>query len=377
MNEKLLRDVAERGARYLDELGSRPVFPRPENVRHLETALATGMPAGPTPPDDVLAFLDEFGSPATVATAGGRYFGFVTGGALPATVAAHCLATAWDQNCFSLVSSPAAHLFDATALRWLKEIFGLPAESAGAFVVGATSANFSSLAAARHEVLRRVGWNVEEQGLRGSPEITLVVGAEAHGIIFKVLPLLGFGRSHIVRVPTDDQGRMRADRLPAIKGPTIACIQAGNVNSGAFDPAPQIIEWARPGGAWVHVDGAFGLWARTSAKRAHLMEGVEAADSWATDAHKWLNVPFDCGVLFVRHATALRAAMSISGDYLLLDSRDASGPHAGWVAPRARRRCLGGTAPARAQRPCGTRRPSTATRRNGSRDSWRLRVLKS
>ncbi len=321
---QLLADAASRGANYLESLATRRVFPRDADVERLRTALRGDMPVAPTPDAQVLAFLDEYGTPATVASAGGRYFGFVTGGALPATVAAHVLATAWDQNCFSFTSSPAVHLFDEAALRWLKDIFALPSEAAGAFVLGDSSAIFCGLAAARHEVLARAGWNVEEQGLRGAPEVTVIVGDEAHSVIFRLLPLLGFGRRHIVRVPVDEQGRMRADRLPPIGGPTIVCIQAGNVNSGAFDPAPAIIDWAHAGNAWVHVDGAFGLWAAASGKRRHLMAGFERADSWATDAHKWLNVPFDCGVAFVRNATALRAAMSISGDYLMLDSPDAS-----------------------------------------------------
>jgi glutamate/tyrosine decarboxylase-like PLP-dependent enzyme len=321
---KLLAEAASRGANYLESLDTRPVFPHAADVERLREALRGDMPTGPTPDAEVLAFLDDYGSPATVASAGGRYFGFVTGGALPATVASHMLATAWDQNSFSFISSPAAALFDEATLRWLKSLFGLPTEAEAAYVLGATPANFTCLAAARHEVLARVGWNVEEQGLRGGPEVTLIVGAEAHGIIFKVLPQLGFGRAHIVRVPTDDQGRMRADKLPPIKGPAIVCIQAGNVNSGAFDPAPAIINWAQAGGAWVHVDGAFGLWAAASEKRRYLMEGFERADSWATDAHKWLNVPYDCGMTFIRNSNALRAAMSISGDYLLLDRRDAS-----------------------------------------------------
>ena len=321
---KLLADAAARGANYLDSLESRPVFPRDADVERLRAALAGDMPAEPTPDAEVLAFLDEFGTPATVASAGGRYFGFVTGGALPATVASHMLATAWDQNSFSFISSPAAALFDATALRWLKETFGLPPAAEGALVLGASAANVTGLAAARHEVLRRAGWNVEEQGLRGSPEVTVIVGEEAHGTIFKILPLLGFGRAHIHGVPIDDQGRMRADVLPAIRGPAIVCIQAGNVNSGAFDPAAEIIPRAHEAGAWVHVDGAFGLWAAASEKRRHLMQGFADADSLATDAHKWLNVPYDCGIVFVREPAALRAAMSISGDYLLLGKhRDA------------------------------------------------------
>jgi len=321
---QLLADAADRGASYLESLDTRHVFPREADIERLRQALLRDMPAGPTPDAEVLSFLDDYGSPATVACAGGRYFGFVTGGALPASVAAHMLATAWDQNCFSLTSSPAVHLLDQTALRWLKEVFALPVDAAGAFVLGDSSAIFCGLAAARHEMLARAGWNVEEQGLRGVPEVTVIVGEEAHSVIFRLLPLLGFGRRHIVRVPADDQGRMRADSLPSIKGPTIVCIQAGNVNSGAFDPAPAIIDWAHAGGAWVHVDGAFGLWAAASDRRRHLAAGFERADSWATDAHKWLNVPFDCGVIFVRNATALRAAVSISGDYLMLDRPDAS-----------------------------------------------------
>jgi glutamate/tyrosine decarboxylase-like PLP-dependent enzyme len=231
------------------------------------------------------------------------------------------LATAWDQNAFSYTSSPAAALFDETAIRWLKDVFGLAAECAGAFVVGASAANFAGLAAARHAVLERVGWNVEEQGLRGAPEVTVMIGAEAHATIHKLVPLLGLGRAQLVRVPVDGQGRMRVDRLPEIRAPAIVVIQAGNVNSGAFDPAREIVAAAHAGGAWVHVDGAFGLWAAASERRRHLMDGFADADSWATDAHKWLNVPYDCGIAFVRDSQALRAAMSISADYLLLGSR--------------------------------------------------------
>jgi glutamate/tyrosine decarboxylase-like PLP-dependent enzyme len=320
----LLAEAARRAAAYLGRLGTQPVFPRDADVERLRAALAGDLPAGPVPADEVLRFLDDYGSPATVASAGGRYFGFVTGGALPATVAAHVLATAWDQNAFSFTSSPAAALFDETAIRWLKGLFGLPAECAGAFVVGASAANFAGLAAARHAVLERVGWNVEERGLRGAPEVTVMVGAEVHATIQKLVPLLGLGRAQLVRVPVDGQGRMRADRMPEIRAPAIVVIQAGNVNSGAFDPAREIVAAAHAGGAWVHVDGAFGLWAAASERRRHLMDGFADADSWATDAHKWLNVPYDCGIAFVRESRALRAAMSISADYLLLGSgRDA------------------------------------------------------
>ena len=315
---ELLADAASRGAAYLESLDARPVFPREADIERLRGALQGDLPAGPTPDADVLAFLDAYGTPATVASAGGRYFGFVTGGALPASLAAHQLASAWDQNAISVVSSPVAALVDEAAFRWLTDLFGLPPGSLGAFVPGATAASFTGLAAARHHVLARSGWDVEQQGLRGSPEVTVIVGDEAHGSIIRALSLLGFGRGRFVCVPVDEQGRMRADRLPQVSGPTIVCIQAGNVNSGSLDPAREIIARAHAGGAWVHVDGAFGLWAAASDRRRHLMDGFAEADSWATDAHKWLNVPYDCGIALVREPDALRAAMSIHGDYLLL-----------------------------------------------------------
>lgn len=325
MNEndrkRLLEEAAGRGIRYLDTLESRPVFPPQEAISRLDAALKVRLPYGPADAQDILAFLDEFGSPATVASAGGRYFGFVTGGALPATVAASWLATAWDQNSFGHMSSPAIALFEQAALRWLKDCLKLPADAEGAFTTGATMANFTCLAAARHAVLESAGWDVENQGLFGAPEINVIVGAEVHASVLKVLALLGFGREKLIRVPADRQGRMRADALPATDGPTIVCIQAGNVNSGAFDPATDIVADVRRKGAWIHVDGAFGLWARASSEYEHLAVGLDLADSWATDAHKWLNVPYDCGAAIVRSPEALRAAMSISGSYLLQGGR--------------------------------------------------------
>ena len=317
----LLADAAARGTRYLAGLERRPVYPKAGDIDRLEQALKEPLPDSPSEPSEVLAFIDELGSPATVASAGGRYFGFVTGGSLQASLAANWLAGAWDQNAFSFASSPAAALFEVAALRWLKEALGLPEAAEGALVTGATMANFTCLAAARHEVLRRAGWDAEAQGLFGAPEITVMVGEEVHASVYKVLAMLGLGRDRVVRVPADAQGRMRADRMPSIAGPTILCLQAGNVNSGAFDPAEDIIPEARARGAWVHVDGAFGLWVRASPRLAALARGFEAADSWATDAHKWLNVPYDCGLALVRAPEALRRAMSISGAYLMLGAR--------------------------------------------------------
>ena len=320
----LLAGAAERAASYLDGLPARGAGPMPGAAERLAAALDDALPEGPSDPIDVLAFLDDYGSPATVASAGGRYFGFVTGGALPATVAAQYLAAAWDQNCFSFVSSPAVACFEAAALRWVKEALGLPAETEGALVTGATMANFTCLAAARHRVLARQGWDVERQGLFGAPEITVVVGAEAHASLLKVLALLGLGRDRVLRVEADGQGRLRTDRLPALEGPTVVCLQAGNVNSGAFDPAQKVINWARQSNAWVHVDGAFGLWALACPEFEPLAAAFRDADSWATDAHKWLNVPYDSGIALVRDREALACAMSISGAYLIASAeRDA------------------------------------------------------
>lgn len=311
----LLNDAAARAIRFRQSLPDRSVIPTAEAVERLPE-LGGPLPDEPADPAAVLRMLDEIGSPATMAAPGGRYFGFVTGSSLPATVAANWLATAWDQNAALSVMSPIAVKIEEIALDWLLDVLGLPAESGGAFVTGATMANFTALAAARHRVLEQSGWDVEADGLFGAPPITVVVGAEAHVTLYKSLGMLGLGRNRVVTVPADDQGRMRADALPKLAGPTIVCIQAGNVNTGAFDPAVEICAKAREAGAWVHVDGAFGLWAAAAPARAHLVAGYSEADSWATDAHKWLNVPYDCGLAFVRDAKALRSAMSFAAPYL-------------------------------------------------------------
>lgn len=313
--DDLLQDAAARARRYLAALASRPVAPPADAINRL-AEIAGPLPEGPGDTARVLARLDEIVSPATMAMAGPRFFGFVIGGALPVTVAASWLATAWDQNTGLQAATPGTAALESAALRWMLELLDLPRDAAGAFVTGATVANLTALAAARHRVLAGAGWSVEADGLFGAPPITVIVGEEAHTTLFKALGVLGLGRSRVLRVPVDRQGRMRAAALPPISGPTILCVQAGNVNSGAFDPFEDLIPAAKAAGAWVHVDGAFGLWARASHRHAPLAQGVQLADSWATDAHKWLNVPYDCGLAFVRDAEALRAAMAVTAEYL-------------------------------------------------------------
>lgn len=312
----LLLDAAERARRYLDGLDARSVAPDPAAVARLRE-LDVDLPQGSTPPAQVLAELDEYVSPATMAMAGRRFFGFVIGGALPATLAANWLAGAWDQNTALSKITPGVATLEDVALRWLVDVLQLPPGTEGAFVTGATMANFTALAAARHHVLARAGWSVEADGLFGAPPITVVVGDEVHPTLIKALGLLGLGRRRIVTVPVDAQGRMRVDRFPALpSGPAIVCVQAGNINTGAFDPFEAICARAREHDAWVHVDGAFGLWATASPALAPLAAGQELADSWATDAHKWLNVPYDSGLAFVRERGALPAAMAVTADYL-------------------------------------------------------------
>jgi glutamate/tyrosine decarboxylase-like PLP-dependent enzyme len=314
----LLDGAAKRASRYLESLNTRSVAPTDEAIAAL-TKFERAFPEHTSTAEAVLAELDEIGSAATMASAGGRFFGFVIGGALPVTVAANWLAAAWDQNAGLAITSPTNAALETVTLRWLQDIFHLPVQCAGGFVTCATAANFAALAAARHAMLGSIGWDVEGLGLFGAPPLTLVVGDEVHASMQKALSLVGFGRERIVRVPVDAQGRMRVDAFPSVDDRTIVCMQAGNVNSGAFDPIPEICKRAHSHGAWVHVDGAFGMWAAAAPARAHLVRGVEDADSWATDAHKWLNVPYDSGLVFTRNADALRKAMSVGGAYLAQD----------------------------------------------------------
>ncbi len=329
---ELLNDASERALRYLEGLSVRPVRPDPRVVASLDE-LDVPLPANSTDAAAVIETLDRY-SGAVMAMSGPRYFGHVIGGTLPASLAANWMATAWDQNSALAAVTPLTVKLEHVATRWLIDLLGLPAGTVAGFVTGATVANFSCLVAARHAVLQHVGWDVEADGLFGAPQVTVIVGEEAHPSLIKALGLAGFGRNRVVRVPTDGQGRMRADAFPEVSGPTIVCLQAGNVNTGAFDPAEAIIPRAKAAGAWVHVDGAFGLWAAAAPDLRHLMAGYADADSWATDAHKYLNTPYDSGLTFVRDPQPFRAAMAVSAAYL---QTGASGDAADFTPELSRR----------------------------------------
>jgi len=304
---------------YLRGVGSRHVGGT-ATVARLHDLLGGPLPDGPSDAVRVIEQLAAHADPGLVATAGPRYFGFVTGGAMPVAVAADWLASAWDQNGAMFVMSPAVAVIEDIVSGWLVELLGLPAASSVGFVTGCHMANFTCLAAARHEVLRRAGWNVEADGLQRAPRVTVLVGDEVHVSAVGALRLLGFGTEEVVRVPVDGQGRMRADRLAermtSTRGPTIVCAQVGNVNTGASDPIDRIVQVAHEHGAWVHVDGAFGLWAAAVPELRPLVAGLAGADSWATDAHKWLNVPYDSGLAIVASPAPHRAAMGLHASYL-------------------------------------------------------------
>ena len=315
-----LKDAARAALHYLETVDGRAVAPSAEAVAALHQ-LCGPLPAAPASPEEIVHLLDAYGSPATVAKNNGRFFGFVNGGCLPAALAASWMVSAWDQNAAQWVQSPVAAALEETALEWTRQLLNLHAGSGGAVVTGATMANFTALAAARHALYERLGWDVENDGLVGAPPITVVLGEEAHPSVSKALGLLGLGRNRVLRVPADSQGRIRADALPHLDERTILCLQAGNVNTGAFDPAAAILPEARKSGAWIHIDGAFGLWAASSPAYSHLTRGFEQADSWATDGHKWPNIGYDCGIALVRQPQSLRAAMSIQAPYLVQGER--------------------------------------------------------
>jgi glutamate/tyrosine decarboxylase-like PLP-dependent enzyme len=309
-----LSETAKRAANYLRGIGERRVAPTPDTIGGLK-ALAGPLPDSGASPNEILSLLDNVAAPATIASTAGRYFGFVVGGTIPGALVASWLNSTWDQCCGLNVMSPAGALLESVALEWVIEVLGLPSGCGGGVVTGCTMANFSAITAARYALLERAGWDVVSKGLYGAPEIKVVVSEEVHASVLKALSLVGFGRDRVHRVPVDGQGRMRSDALPPLDKMTLVCIQAGNVNTGAFDPAAEICREARQAGAWVHVDGAFGLWAHVSPSYQHLTHGFEQADSWATDGHKWPNVGYDCGIVLVREPKHLWAAMNVSAAY--------------------------------------------------------------
>ena len=331
----LLSVAAGKARAYVNGVAKRQVSPSEEAIARLEE-LQEPFPDSACDPLEVIEKLDRIGSPATTTSTGGRYFGFVIGGMVPAALAANWLAGAWNQNTALRVMSPVAAELEDVVLRWVCDALALPEDCSGGLVTCATMANFTSLIAARHALLCRAGWDPEADGLFGAPPIELVIGSEAHASILKALSLAGFGSKRVTLVETDTQGRMKADKLPRLTGRSIVCMQAGNVNSGAFDPAREICQAAKAANAWVHVDGAFGLWARVSTKYRHLVEGFELADSWATDAHKWPNVGYDCGVALVRDGAALRASMGMTAAYLHAGDRREPMYHTPEASRRAR-----------------------------------------
>ncbi|MEU1762331.1 pyridoxal phosphate-dependent decarboxylase family protein [Micromonospora sp. NPDC005223] len=317
----LFRHAADHAADYRLSLPDRPVGV-PVDQAALNKAFAVPLPDAPTPPEQVLAELVAAAEPGLVATAGPRYFGFVIGGASPAATAADMLAAGWDQNAFNAVTSPAAVAAETAAGTWLKELLGIPATASVGFVTGGQAANTAGLAAARHQVLADAGWDVERYGLRGAPPVRVLAGAERHATVDRSLRLLGLGTDALRPVPTDGQGAIDPDALAvalrdAGPGPTVVCLQAGNVNTGACDDLRRACDLIHRYGGWAHVDGAFGLWAAASPGIRHLVDGVELADSWACDGHKWLNLPYDTAFAFCARPDAHAAAMSYTAAYLV------------------------------------------------------------
>ena len=339
--EQALSRAMELATGYLESLDSRPVG-GPVDLAALRAAFGRPLPDGPTDPAQVVEWLAAAAEPGLVASAGPRYFGFVVGGSLPAALGADWLTSAWDQNAGLYALSPAAAVAEEVAAVWLVDLLGLPDGTSVGFVTGATMANFTALAAARHGVLESRGWDVERFGLQGAPPVTVITHGGTHITIYASLQMLGMGREgdRVRRIPADDRGRMRPEalreELATIDGPVIVCAQAGNVNTGAFDPFAELIAIAHERGAWVHIDGAFGIWAAAVPSMRDRMAGFEAADSWSTDAHKWLNVPYDSGLVFVRQPAAHHGAMRLGAEYYVETTGAERDPY-NWVPESSRR----------------------------------------
>jgi glutamate/tyrosine decarboxylase-like PLP-dependent enzyme len=314
-DKSLFEQASSYALAYMDEFRQRRVFPDPTAIAGL-AAFDENIPAHPQPAAEILRMLGEVGSPGTVALTGGRYFGFVNGGALPVALAARWLSDTWNQNAALYVMSPTAARLEQVCEGWLRELLGLPGETVAGFVNGTSMATFCGLAAARYALLKQLGWDVNSDGLFGAPPIRVVVSQQSHGTVLKALALLGLGNKRVELIPADAQGRMDATQLPRLDASTLLILQAGNVNSGAFDDFEAIIGAARSAGAWVHIDGAFGLWAAASPNKRHLTRGIEQADSWSVDGHKTLNTTYDCGIVLCKNREALASAMQNTGAYI-------------------------------------------------------------
>jgi glutamate/tyrosine decarboxylase-like PLP-dependent enzyme len=336
LHYNILHSTAKFALDYLNELPDKRVFPSEEFLQQLQK-LSASLPFEGVDQQKILQQLHDIGSQNTVASNGGRYFGFVFGGTLPASLAANWLASAWDQNAVFKVSSPIAAHIEKITSQWLLELLQLPESSAVGFVTGTTMANFSAAIAARYHLCKQIGWDIKSKGLNGAPPIRVVVGEEVHASMQRALLLAGFGLDNLIKVPTDDQGRIIPGNFPELDASTFVCLQAGNVNTGAIDPVKNICLTAKEKGAWVHIDGAFGLWSRVSSKKMQMTDGCELADSWAVDLHKWLNVPYDSGLVICRHPQILQNALSVSAAYL----PDAIEPEPYFYTPEMSRRARG------------------------------------
>lgn len=331
IHDKMRNEIAEKrileqakayAFAYIDEIDKRPVFPSDQAIQNL-THFDEPLPNSPQSGEEILRQLHEYGSPATVAQTGGRYFGFVNGSVIPTSLAARWLSDTWDQNAALHVISPTVAKLEQICERWLRELFNLPDSTVAGLVGGSSVATFCGLAAARYTILDRLGWDVNANGLFGAPLFRVVISEQAHGTVFKALALLGIGRDLLEIVPADSQGRFDVSQMPALDSQTLLILQAGNVATGAFDEFDEICQRANKAGAWVHIDGAFGLWAAASKNKNNLTRGIEMADSWSVDGHKTLNTPYDCGIILCRHHDALVAAMQASGSYIQYsDDRD-------------------------------------------------------
>jgi glutamate/tyrosine decarboxylase-like PLP-dependent enzyme len=315
-DKSIFNKVKEYAFEYADNSLKRNVFPTREAIDGMKV-FDEDLPVQPNDPGNILDQLNRFGSPATVIQSGGRYFGFVIGGTIPAALAARWLSDFWDQNAGMYVTSPIVSKLEAVTEKWLRQLFGLPDNVVSGFVSGSTSAVFCALAAARYRVLKNLNWDINTRGLFNAPKIRIVAGLHAHGAVLKSVSMLGLGRDNIEWVEVDGQGRIIPEKVPDLDQNTILILQAGNVNSGSFDPFEEICEKAVRAGSWIHIDGAFGLWAACSSRLNHLTRGIEKANSWSVDGHKTLNTPYDCGIVLCNDKDALISALHVTGSYLM------------------------------------------------------------